>query len=113
MYLLVTATDCILPRAYRPQRGRGHVTGTLAKFKPRLKIVQISVCTNGVQTAAVTIISYIPLSDLNFAVYTGTVLELHALSPFGVYKPLILHCHAPCNLLIIILYRTIPLIWSC
>ena len=32
-------------RTYRPQGGRGHVTGTLAKFKPRLKIVQISVCT--------------------------------------------------------------------
>ena len=40
--------------------------------------------------AAVTIISYIPLLGLNFAVYTSrTVLELHALSPFGVYKPLI------------------------
>ena len=40
-----------------------------------------------VQTAAVTIISYKPLSDLNFARHTG---QLHALSPFGVYKPLIL-----------------------
>ena len=33
-----------------------------------------------VQTAAVTIISYKPLSDLNFARHTG---QLHALSPFG------------------------------
>ena len=37
------------------------------------------------QTAAVTIISYKPLSDLNFARYTGH-WQLHALSPFGVYK---------------------------
>ena len=45
------------------------------------------------QTAAVTIISYKPPSDLNFARYTGHVVwhvQLHALSPFGVYKPLIM-----------------------
>ena len=36
-----------------------------------------------VQTATVTIISYKPLSELNFARYAGST----ALSPFGVYKP--------------------------
>ena len=40
-----------------------------------------------VQTAAITIISYKPLSDLNFTRYT----QLHALLPFAVYKPLTLH----------------------
>ena len=38
---------------------------------------------SAVQTVAVTIISYKPLSDVNFA---GT--QLHALFSFGVYKPL-------------------------
>ena len=56
----------VLLRAYRPQRGRGHVTRHLAKFKSRLKIVKSH---SAVQTAAVTIISYKPLSDLNFARY--------------------------------------------
>ena len=68
------------------------MTGTLAKFKSRLNLKWYkSLCARwcpGVQTAAVTIISDIPLSDLRFARYTlyRTVLELHALSPFGVYQ---------------------------
>ena len=33
-----------ISRAYRPQRGRGHVTRHLAKFKSRLKIVKSTVC---------------------------------------------------------------------
>ena len=42
-----------------------------------------------VQIAIVTIISYKPLSDLNFniGIHT-TLLHLHALFSFGVYKPL-------------------------
>ena len=43
--------------------------------------------TRLVQTAAVTIISYKPLSDLNFARYA--ILYGSYMSPFGVYKPLI------------------------
>ena len=45
---------------------------------------------SAVQTAAVTIISYKALSDLNFARYTQHYRQLHALFSFGVYKPLIL-----------------------
>ena len=51
-------------KAYRPQRGIGHVTWFLAKFKPRHNHY-------GVQTDDVSIITYILLSGLNFAVYRG------------------------------------------
>ena len=50
---------------------------------------------SAVQTAVVTMISYKPLSGLNFARYTGQYGRLHALasSPLGNDKPLtILHC---------------------
>ena len=44
---------------------------------------------DGVQTAAVAIFSYILLSGLNVTVYLyKTALEIYALLPFGVYKPL-------------------------
>jgi hypothetical protein len=43
----------------------------LANFISRLNIVQILNTHSAVQTAAVTIISYKPLSDLSFARYTG------------------------------------------
>ena len=46
---------------------------------------------SAIQTAAVTTISYEPLSDLNFARYTQHYIwQLHALFSFGGYKPLIL-----------------------
>ena len=41
-----------------------------------------------VQTAAVAIISYKPLFDLNF-LGTQDSMQLYALSPFGVYKTLV------------------------
>ena len=41
-----------------------------------------------VQTAVVTIISYKPLSGLNFARYTGQYGSYMPSSPLGVYKPL-------------------------
>ena len=44
-----------------------------------------------VQTAVVTIISYKPLSDLNFARYTGQYGSYMPSSPSGVYKPLVIH----------------------
>ena len=43
----------------------------LAKFICNLKIVKLLNMHSEIQTAAVTIISYKPLSDLNFARYTG------------------------------------------
>ena len=49
---------------YGSQRGIGHVTWFLAKFKPRHNHY-------GVQTDDVSIITYILLSDLNFAVHIG------------------------------------------
>ena len=55
-------------RAYRPQRGRRHVTQHLAKFKSGLKIVKISVFAQWCPAVAVTIISYKLLSGLNFCV---------------------------------------------
>ena len=42
-----------------------------------------------VQTAVVTIISYKPLSGLNFARYTGQYGSYMPSSPLGVYKPLL------------------------
>ena len=59
-------------------RRRGHVTSDLAKFKSRVKIVEFLNMHSAVQTANVTIISYNPLSDLNFARYT---------QPYGSYMP--------------------------
>ena len=54
-------------------------------------IIDQTVVTNAIQiyqTAAVTIISYKPLSDLNFARYTILYgRQLHALSPFGDKQP--------------------------
>ena len=47
---------------------------------------------SAVQIAVVTIISYKPLSGLNFARYTGQYGSYMPSSPLGVYKPL-----APCN----------------
>ena len=41
-----------------------------------------------VQTAAITIISYKPLSYLNFARYTQRYGSYMPSSPLGVYKPL-------------------------
>ena len=43
---------------------------------------------SAVQTAFVTIISYKPLSGLNFARYTGQYGSYMPSSPLGVYKPL-------------------------
>ena len=45
---------------------------------------------SAVQTAVATIISYKPLSGLNFATYTGQYSSYMPSSPLGVYKPLIL-----------------------
>ena len=45
---------------------------------------------SAVQTAVVTIISYKPLSGLNFARYTGQYGSYMPSSPLGVYKPLVL-----------------------
>ena len=44
---------------------------------------------SAVQTAIVTIISYKPLSGLNFARYTGQYGRYMPSSPLGVYKPLV------------------------
>ena len=44
---------------------------------------------SAVQTAVVTIISYKPLSGLNFARYTGQYGSYVPSSPLGVYKPLL------------------------
>ena len=46
---------------------------------------------SAVQTAVVTIISYKPLSGLNFARYTGQYGSYMPSSPLGVYKPLVKH----------------------
>ena len=46
------------------------MTGTWQIQIHRLKIVKSVHSTNAIQTAAVTIINYKPLSDLNFARYT-------------------------------------------
>ena len=43
---------------------------------------------SAVQTAVVTIISYKPLSGLNFARHTGQYGSYMPSSPLGVYKPL-------------------------
>ena len=72
------------PRAYRPQRGRGHVTQDLAKFKPGLKIVKKSLYAQWCPAAAITIISYKPLSGLNFAVYTGQYWSYMPSPPLGL-----------------------------
>ena len=42
-----------------------------------------------VQTAVVTIISYKPLSGLNFVRYTGQYGSYMPSSPLGVHKPLV------------------------
>ena len=51
---------------------------------------------SAVQTAVVTIISYKPLSGLNFARYTEQYGSYMPSSPLGVYKPMviaiIMHC---------------------
>ena len=44
---------------------------------------------SAVQTAVITIISYKPLSGLNFARYTGQYGSYMPSSPLGVYKPLV------------------------
>ena len=43
---------------------------------------------SAVQTAVVSIISYKPLSGLNFARYAGQYGSYMPSSPLGVYKPL-------------------------
>ena len=43
---------------------------------------------SAVQSGVVTIISYKPLSGLNFARYTGQYGNYMPSSPLGVYKPL-------------------------
>ena len=51
---------------------------------------------SAVQTGIVTIISYKPLSGLNFARCTAVYVSYMPSSPLGVYKPLfrpILHAH--------------------
>ena len=48
---------------------------------------------SAVQTAVATIISYKPLSGLNFARCTGQYGSYMPSSPLGVYKPLIMHIH--------------------
>ena len=45
---------------------------------------------SAVQTAVVTIISYKPLSSLNFAKYTDQYGSYMPSSPLGVYKPLVI-----------------------
>ena len=47
---------------------------------------------SAVQTVVVTIISYKPLSGLNFARYTGQYGSYMPSSPLGVYKPLVILC---------------------
>ena len=51
----------------------------------------VGVQCSSAQTAVVTIISYKPLSGLNFARYTGQYGSYMPSSPFGhgVYKPLV------------------------
>ena len=44
---------------------------------------------SAVQTAVVTIISYTPLSGLNFTRYTEQYGSCMPSSPLGVYKPLV------------------------
>ena len=73
-------------RAYRLQR-RGHVTSNLAKFKSRLKIVEFLNMHSAVQTADVTIISYKPLSHLNFARYTQHYGSYMPFSPLASISP--------------------------
>ena len=51
---------------------------------------------SAVQTAVVTIISYKPLSGLNFARYTGQCGSYMPSSPLGVYKPLVRVCVCVC-----------------
>ena len=50
---------------------------------------------SAVQTAVVTIISYKPLSGLNFARYTGQYGSYIPSSPLGVYKPLLVYMDWP------------------
>ena len=61
----------MIPRAYRLLKEKRACSRHLAKFISKLKIVEILNTHSAVQTTAVTIISYKPLSDLNFARYTG------------------------------------------
>ena len=82
---LLSTTICLglckvlQPRAYRLlKEKRAYVTSNLAKFKSRLKIVKFLNMYSAVQTADVTIISYKPMSDLNFARYT---------QQYGSYMP--------------------------
>ena len=73
------------------ERRRGHASRHLAKFKSMLKIIKSPVCIySAVQTAVVTMISYKPLSGLNFARYTGQYGSYMPSSPLGVYKPLVI-----------------------
>ena len=44
---------------------------------------------SAIQTAVVTIVSYKPLSGLNFARYTEQYGSYMPTSPLGVYKPLL------------------------
>ena len=89
---------CALPRAYRPQGGRGHVTSTWQNSNQSAKNSKIHMSvysTNAAQTATVTIISYKPLSGLNFARYTILIGSYMPSPPLGsispwLYKPLAL-----------------------
>ena len=79
-----------IARAYRPQRGRGHVTGTWKNSNPQAKIIKSTLSvhnTNAIQTAAVTIISYKPLSDLNFVTYTQHYGSYMPSPPLGSISP--------------------------
>ena len=71
------------------QRRRGHVTRHLAKFKSRLNS-KIPGMHSAVQTAVVTIISYKPLSGLNFVRYTEQYDSYMPSSPLGSISP---WCH--------------------
>ena len=46
---------------------------------------------SAIQTAVATIVSYKPLSGLNFARYTGQYGSYMPSSPLGVYKPMVVH----------------------
>jgi hypothetical protein len=76
----------MMPRAYRLlKEKRACNYRHLAKFISRLKIVQILNTHSATQRAAVSTISYKPLSDLSFVAVTCP------LPPLGIYKPLMMH----------------------
>ena len=83
MNLLCTSSYCN-QGLIDSSRRRGHVTSNLAKFKSRLKIVEF---LNMHSAANVTIISYKPLSGLNFTRYTQHYGSYMPSSPLESISP--------------------------